>query len=126
MKMTYVDGFVIVLPKKNLKAYKKMATIGKKVWMKHGALQYLECIGDDLNPNMGGAKSLTFPKLTKLKPTETVVFSFIIYKSKAHRNKVNANVMKDPVMNDPTNGGNPMPFEMNKMSYGGFKVIVEA
>ncbi len=124
--MTYVDGFVIVLPKKNLKAYKKMATMGKKIWMKHGALQYLECIGDDLNPNMGGAESLTFPKLTKLKSTETVVFSFILFKSKAHRNKVNAKVMKDPVMNDPTNGGNPMPFEMNKMSYGGFKVIVEA
>ena len=87
MAKRYVDGYVLVVPKKNLKFYKKMASEGGKIWMKYGALQYVECVGEDLN----SAKKwgfLPFPKMTKAKPTETVVFSFIAYKSKAHRDKV--------------------------------------
>ena len=124
--MTYVDGFVLLVPKKKLKAYKKMAQIGGNLWKKHGALKYFECAGDDLNPNMGGMKLSTFPKMAKSKPGETVVFSFIVFKSKAHRNKVNAKVMKDPTMCDPQWKDTPMPFDMKRMAYGGFKVIVEA
>lgn len=117
--MSYVDGFVIVMPKKNIKAYTKMARGGGKAWMKHGALQYFECVGDDLDiPGM----PLTFPKMLKLKPTETAVFSFIIYKSRAHRDKVNKKVMTDPSMQMPPEG---MPFDMKKMAMGGFKVLVE-
>lgn len=122
MVKRYVDGFVIAMKKKNLPAYKKMATLGGNVWMKHGALEYFECIGDDLETaNTCGA--LSFPKMTKAKPDETVIFSFIIYKSKAHRDKVNALVMKDPKMN-PEQWKNNMPFEMKKMAMGGFESIV--
>lgn len=119
--MTYVDGFVFVVSKKNIKAYKKMARRGAKIWKKHGALHYFECKGDDLHPKY---ISLTFPKLTKLKAGETVWFSFIIYKSKAHRNAVNAKVMKDPSMNDPELAKS-MPFDMKRMTMGGFKTIIE-
>lgn len=122
--LVYVDGFVLVVPKKNVPAYKKMAQLGGKIWKKHGALQYFECLGDDLSPNMGGMEILTFPKLTKLKPTETVWFSFIVYKSKAHRNAVNSKVMKDPAMNDPKNKDMKMPFDMKRMSFGGFKSVI--
>ncbi len=101
-----------------------MAQLGGKIWKKHGALQYFECLGDDLSPNMGGMEILTFPKLTKLKPTETVWFSFIVYKSKAHRNAVNSKVMKDPAMNDPKNKDMKMPFDMKRMSFGGFKSVI--
>jgi uncharacterized protein YbaA (DUF1428 family) len=122
--LTYVDGFVLVVEKKNLASYKKMAQMGSKLWKKYGALHYFECQGDDLIPNTGGdMKILDFPKLTKVKPTETVWFSFIIYKSKAHRNKVNSLVMKDPIMNDPK-WAKSMPFDPKKMAYGGFKAIV--
>ena len=123
--MSYVDGFVLMVKKKNLKAYKKMAQDGSKIWKKYGALQYFECVGDDLNPNMGGMKILTFPKLTKLKNDETVVFSFIVYKSRKHRDSVNAKMMKDPRMNDPQGKDMIMPFDIKRMAYGGFKVIVE-
>ncbi len=123
--MSYVDGFVLMVKKKNLKAYKKMAQDGSKIWKKYGALQYFECVGDDLNPNMGGMKILTFPKLTKLKNDETVVFSFIVYKSRKHRDSVNAKMMKDPMMNDPQGKDMIMPFDIKRMAYGGFKVIVE-
>ena len=116
--MSYVDGFVIPVPKKNMKAYRKMAEMGKKIWMKHGAVSYFECVGDDLNPKFG----LPFPKIVKPKPGETVVFSFIVYKSKAHRNQVNAKVMKDPSMKEPPK---EMPFDFKRMCYGGFKAIVE-
>jgi uncharacterized protein YbaA (DUF1428 family) len=88
--MKYVDGFVLVVPKKNIEDYKKMAGEGAKIWKKHGALEYFECAGDDLNPNMGEEKVLTFPEMTKLKDDETVWFSFIVYKSKEHRDEVNA------------------------------------
>lgn len=123
--MTYVDGFVLVVEKKKVAAYKKMAQFGAKIWKKYGAICYFECMGDDLEPNMGPVKMRTFPKLCKIKANETVWFSFIIYKSKAHRNAVNAKVMKDPAMNDPTNGGQPMPFDVSKMAYGGFKTIIK-
>ncbi len=122
--MKYVDGFVLVVKKNKLKEYKKMAELGGKLWKKHGALEYFECVGDDLNPK-GPMKILTFPEMAKTKKDETVVFSFIIYKSKKHRDQVNAKVMKDPSMNDPKNKNMVMPFDMKKMAYGGFKAIVE-
>jgi len=124
-KSKYVDGFVLVVPKKNFKLYKQMAVWGKKLWMKHGALEYKECVGDDLKVKpMGNMMPLSFLKLTKAKPTETVWFSFITYKSKKHRDEVNAKVMKDPLMNDPKWKNVPMPFDMKKMAHGGFKVEV--
>ena len=119
--MRYVDGFVLPVPKKNLAAYGRMAQKAGKVWREHGALDYKECAGDDLK-----VKGLvSFPKMARLKPGETVVFAYIVYKSKAHRNQVNAKVMKDPrlaKMMDPKS----MPFDAKRMAYGGFKVIVDA
>ncbi len=92
--MPYVDGFVLPVPKKKLNAYAKMAEIGGKIWKEHGALEYRECAGDDLEVKWG----VSFKKMIKLKPSETVVFSLIVYKSRAHRDNVNAKVMKDPRM----------------------------
>lgn len=123
--MTYVDGFVIPIQKKNIGAYRKMAEMGGKLWKKHGALQYFECVGDDLNPKMGKMKIRTFPKMAKMKSNETVIFSFIVYKSKAHRNMVNTKVMKDPLMKEENWKDMPMPFDMKKMAYGGFKTLVK-
>ncbi|MBI4708609.1 MAG: DUF1428 domain-containing protein [Candidatus Portnoybacteria bacterium] len=118
----YVDGFVLVVPKKNLSAYRKMAQDGGKAWRKYGALDYKECVGDDLYPKWG----LPFPKMLKLKPSETVIFSYIVYKSRSHRDQVNAKVMKDPMMNDPKYKDKPMPFDEKRMAYGGFKILVDA
>lgn len=120
----YVDGFVITIPKKNLDAYKKMAKEAGKVWMKHGAVGYYECIGDDLDSvkEMGG---LPFPVMTQKKPNEVVVFSFIIYKSKSQRDKINKKIMQDPAMNEMCPDGKKMPFEMKKMAYGGFEAFVQ-
>lgn len=117
--MSYVDGFVIPLPKKNIAAYKALSRKAGKIWMEYGALQYWECIGDDLNAKMFKA---TFPKLVKLKPGETVVFSWIAYKSRAHRDRVNKKVMTDPRL---ASMGTDMPFDVKRMSYGGFKTLVE-
>ena len=117
--MSYVDGFLLPVPKKNLKRYRKMAAFGKKLWMKYGAVAYMECVGDDLFPGFG----LPFPKVVKPKPGETVVFSFIVYKSKAHRKQVNTKVMKDPAMETFMK---VMPFDVKRMCAGGFKAIVEA
>jgi len=117
--MKYVDGFVMVVPKKNVTAYKRVAKNAGKVWMKHGALQYMECAGDDLNHK---GFPLTFPKLQKLKKNEVPFFSFIIYKSRAHRDAVNKKVMADP---DIHKGPKKMPFDFKRMAYGGFKVVVE-
>ncbi|MFA6214044.1 MAG: DUF1428 domain-containing protein [Candidatus Micrarchaeia archaeon] len=122
--MVYVDGFVLPVPKKNMKAYAKMARGGAKIWKKHGALHYYECMGDDLQPDMGGMKCATFPSLARAKPGETVFFSFIIYRSRAHRDSVNAKVMKDPAMNDPKNKSMKMPFDVKRMAYGGFRAVV--
>lgn len=117
--MAYVDGFLIPVPKKNLKAYIKMARWGEKLWMKHGALDYKECVGDDLKPKWG----VPFPRLVKVKPGETVVFSYIVYKSRAHRDRVVAKVMKEMEgMGTPPE----MPFDPKRMAYGGFKVSVGA
>ncbi len=117
----YVDGYVLVVPKKNLKAYQKMAKMGGKVWRKYGALEYFECMGDDLNPKWTGIK---FPKMVKAKSSEVVFFSFIVYKSRADRDRINAKVMTDPLMNDPKY--KDMPFDMKRMAFGGFKALVEA
>jgi uncharacterized protein YbaA (DUF1428 family) len=117
--MSYVDGFVIPIPKKNLKAYARMAKMGAEMWMRHGALDYKECAGDDLQSKGG----MPFPRLLKLKPGETVLFSFIVFKSRAHRDRVNAKVMKEmEKMGDTME----MPFDMKRMVYGGFKGLVEA
>ena len=117
--MRYVDGFVLPVPKKNLKAYLKMARLGRKVWMEHGALEYRECLGDDLD-----IQGMTpFSARIKLKPGETIAFSWIGYKSRAHRDRVNAKVMKDPRMN--MSDLKSMPFDVKRMLMGGFKVVVE-
>jgi uncharacterized protein YbaA (DUF1428 family) len=116
----YVDGFVIPIKKKNLKAYKKMAADGCKIWMEHGALDYYETIGDMLNLPYGR----TFPKMCKLKSDETVIFSWIVYKSKADRKKILKKVDNDPRMKKYMNS--QMPFEMKRFCCGGFKVLVQA
>jgi uncharacterized protein YbaA (DUF1428 family) len=117
----YVDGFVLPVPKKNLKAYFQMAKKAGKIWREHGALEYRECAGDDLTVKFG----VPFPRLAKAKSEETVVFSWIVYKSKTHRDRVNAKVMKDSRMNGLCDEKS-MPFDMKRMAYGGFKVVVEA
>lgn len=114
----YVDGFLIAIPKKNMARYKKDATMGRKMWLKHGALDYRECVADDLNVSFGK----TFSKLLKLKKDETAIFAWITYKSKAHRNRVNAKVMS---LMPPPSSPNDMPFKMNRMSYGGFTTLVK-
>jgi uncharacterized protein YbaA (DUF1428 family) len=116
--MSYVDGFVVPVPTKNLADYKKMASLGRKLWMKHGALHYFECVGNDLDVGYG----LPFPKGIRARAGETIVFSFIIFKSKAHRDAVNKKVMSDPAM---ATTPKKMPFDMKRMMYGGFKTIVE-
>jgi len=117
--MTYVDGFVIPTPKSKRAAYKKMATWGKELWMKHGALQYFECEADDLNVMAGCGD---FKKMVKLKPGETLWFSFIVYKNKAHRNAVNKKVMAEMTQHKMPK---VMPFDMKRMAHGGFKTIVQ-
>lgn len=116
--MPYVDGFVLPVPKKNLDAYRKLARKAGKVWKAHGALEYIECVEDDVK----SGKWTSFPQAVKLKPDEVVVFSWIIYKSRAHRDKVNAKVMADPVFAkmDPKQ----MPFDGKRMIMGGFKPFV--
>ncbi len=117
--MKYVDGYVLPVPKKSLKAYIRMARMGEKMWRKHGALDYKECVGDDLKTKRG----TPFPRMMKLKRGETVVFSYIVFKSRAHRDRVNAKVMKEmEKMFEPKD----MPFDVKRMVYGGFKVLVDA
>ena len=118
--MNYVDGFVLPVPKKNLAAYRRMSKQAGKIWREHGALEYRECAGDDLAIKMG----VPFPKLAKVKPGETVVFAWIVYKSRAHRDRVNKKVMSDPRL--ASVGPKEMPFDVKRMGYGGFKVFVEA
>lgn len=117
----YIDGYVLPISKKNLAAYRRMATKAGKIWRKYGALDYKECVGDDLNTKWG----VPFAKTAKLKPGETVVFSYIVFKSRAHRDRVNAKVMKDPLMNEEMYKDKRMPFDMKRMTYGGFKTIVD-
>ena len=118
--MRYVDGFVLPVPKKNMKAYLDMARKAGKVWMDHGALAYNESVGDDLNVKFG----LSFRKTIKVKRGETVVFSWIVYKSRAHRDAVNSKVMKDPRLQAMMQNMK-MPFDCTRMNYGGFKIMVE-
>ncbi len=116
----YVDGFVLPVPKKNAEAYRKMARKAGKVWREHGALEYVESVADDVKKG----KSTSFPQSVKLKSNETVVFAYIVYKSRAHRDHVLKKVMSDPritKMCDPNN----MPFDGKRMFWGGFKSIVE-
>ena len=119
--MSYVDGFVVPVPRKNLAAYRRMAQTAGKIWREHGALEFREWIADDVKPG----KWTSFPQSVKLKDDETVVFSWIVYKSRAHRDRVNAKVMKDARlahMMDPKT----LPFDGKRMIFGGFKVLVEA
>ncbi|MDP3741353.1 MAG: DUF1428 domain-containing protein [bacterium] len=120
----YVDGFVLVVPKKKVAEYSKMAQAAGKMWKKYGALDYKECMLDDAKPKY---VTFIFPKMAKAKPNETVWFSYIEYKSKKHRDEVNAKVMKDPSMkSDDPNHMEKMPFDMKRMAYGGFKVVVNS
>lgn len=119
--MSYVDGFVVVVPKKNVKRYIAIAKKCSKIFKEHGAVEFRECVGEDLGAQMG----VPFPKLTKARAGETVFFSFITYKSRAQRDRVNAKIMKDPRMLaicDPAD----MPFDVARMAYGGFEVVVSA
>ena len=117
--MRYVDGFVVPVPKKKLAAYRRMAQKAGKVWREHGALEFRECVADDVK----WGKRTSFPRSVKLKPGETVFFSYIVFKSRKDRDRVNAKVMKDPRLN-AMGGIEDMPFDAKRMIYGGFKVLV--
>jgi uncharacterized protein YbaA (DUF1428 family) len=119
--MPYVDGFIVPVPKKNLKAYRAMARKAGKVWREHGALDYRECVAEDVKVG----KLTSFPRSVKMKPNETVVFSWITYKSRKHRDSVNAKVMKDPRLASMMNP-KAMPFDAKRMIYGGFDGFVTA
>jgi uncharacterized protein YbaA (DUF1428 family) len=118
--MAYVDGFVVPVQKKKLNEYRKLARVAGKVWREHGALQYMECAADDVKRG----KVTSFPRSVKLKPSETVFFSFIVYKSRADRDRVNAKVMADPRLADMMDPKG-MPFDAARMFWGGFKGVVE-
>ncbi len=118
--MTYVDGFLLVVPKKKLDAYKKLARMAGKIWKEYGALEYRECAADDMHSPCGPP----FPKVAKAKPGETVMFSWIVYKNRAQRDRVNKQIMKDPRISEMCSATG-MPFDMKRMSMGGFKVLVE-
>ncbi len=117
--MAYVDGFLIPVPRSKLAEYRRIARKAGKIWREHGALEYRECAGDDLNVKGMGS----FPKTLDCKRGETVVFSWIVYRSKAHRDRVNAKVMKDPRL--AAMGPDSVPFDVQRMLYGGFEVIVD-
>jgi len=119
--MRYVDGYVLPVPKKNVQAYRRIAQKAGRIWREHGALEFRECVGDDLNVKMG----MPFQRMIKLKRGETVFFSWIVFKSRAHRDGVNAKVMKDPRLAKMMDQKS-MPFDVKRMSYGGFKVLVDA
>jgi uncharacterized protein YbaA (DUF1428 family) len=118
--MAYVDGFVVPVPKKNLPAYRRMSQKGGKVWREHGALEFKECVADDVKVG----KLTSFPRGVKLKSGETVIFSWIVFKSRAHRDRVNAKVMKDPRLAEMMNT-KALPFDGKRMIYGGFKVLLD-
>jgi uncharacterized protein YbaA (DUF1428 family) len=119
--MAYVDGFIVPVPKKNVEAYRRLARKAGKVWRDHGALDFKECVADDVKKG----KWTSFPRSVKMKPNETVMFSYIVYKSRAHRDKVNAKVMKDKRLASMMDMKS-MPFDGKRMIWGGFKVIVDA
>ena len=119
--MHYFDGFVVPVPKKKLDAYRRMAKTASKVWRDHGALEYVECVADDVKPG----KVTSFPQSVKLKPGETVIFAYVVYKSRAQRDRVMAKVMKDPRLADMMDP-KKMPFDAKRMFWGGFKGLIEA
>ena len=119
--MNYVDGFILPVPKKKFDAYRLLAKKMAKIWREYGALEYIECIADDVKPG----KLTSFPQSVKLKAGETVVFSYIVYKSRAHRDRVNGKVMKDPRVAGMMDM-KAMPFDARRMIWGGFKVMVKA
>jgi uncharacterized protein YbaA (DUF1428 family) len=119
--MAYVDGFLLPVPKRNIAAYRRIAQRAGKIWREHGAVEYRECVGDDLRNKWGAA----FPKVSRAKSGETVFFSYIVYKSRAHRDSVNKKVMKDPRIGKMMEGKKP-PFDIKRMAYGGFRVLVDA
>lgn len=122
----YVDGFVLIVPADKADDYKKQATMGRDLWMKHGALEYFECRGDDLaQQEMGGYKSRAFGEMAGAKEGEEVWFSFIVFKSKEHRDEVNAKVIEEMTKSAEQNTDMPMILAMNRMAYGGFAVEVE-
>ncbi len=117
----YIDGFVIPIPTKNLPAYRRMAVKAAKIWKEYGALDYWECVGDDLDvKGMSG-----FPRMAKMKPGETVVFAWIVYRSRKQRDQINAKIMADPRIQKMCDPKNP-PFDFKRMAYGGFKALVHA
>lgn len=118
--MAYVDGFILPLPKSNIEAYREMSTKAGRIWREHGALQFRECIGDDVKPGM----VTSFPQSVNLKDDEIVVFSWIVYESRAHRDDVNDKVMQDPRMAEMMQP-EAMPFDGARMAYGGFEVLVD-
>jgi uncharacterized protein YbaA (DUF1428 family) len=118
--MAYVDGFIVPVPKKKLAAYRNLARKAGKIWREHGALDFKECVADDVKKG----KWTSFPRSVKLKPSETVVFAYIVYKSRAHRDQVNGKVMKDKRFTGMDM--KDMPFDGKRMIYGGFKVLVDA
>jgi uncharacterized protein YbaA (DUF1428 family) len=115
----YVDGFVVPVPKRKLAAYRKLAKVGKKVWMEHGALEYVECVADDVKKG----KLTSFPRSVKMKGGETVFFSWIVYRSRTDRNRILKKVMKDPRLKMDTKD---WPFDGKRMIYGGFKPMVSS
>ena len=117
--MPYVDGYVLPVPKKKLQAYRRMAQKAGKIWREHGALEFRECVADDVKPG----KLTSFPQSVKLKPGETVMFSWIVFNSRAQRDRVNAKVMKDPRLTGMMNPKD-LPFDAKRMFWGGFKVLV--
>ena len=118
--MRYVDGFVVPVPKKNLAAYRRMARKAGSIWREHGALEFTECVADDVKPG----KRTSFPQAVKLKPDEVVVFSWIVYASRAQRDRVNKKVMADPRLAAMMNP-KALPFDGKRMFWGGFKTMVE-
>jgi uncharacterized protein YbaA (DUF1428 family) len=120
--MQYVDGFIIPVPKKKLDAYRRLARLAGKVWREHGALEIRECVADDVKVG----KRTSFPRSVKLKPGETVVFSWIVYKSRKDRDRINAEVMKDPRMEKMMKNLKDAPFDAKRMIFGGFEVLVAA
>lgn len=122
-----MDGFVFPVPKRKVAAYKKMAEWGKRTWMKHGALAYYECMGDDLAVKaQGGMKPRSFKDVAKAKPNDTVWFSFIVYRDKKHRDAVNKKVMAEMNKEADKWENMEMPMDGNKMSFGGFKAVITA
>ncbi len=116
----YVDGFVVPVPENNLKICRRIAQKERKIWHEHGALEFIECVADDVKPG----KLTSFPQSVKLKPGEIIAFSWIVFKSRAHRDRVDEKIMKDPCMAEMMNP-KAMPFDGKRMIYGGFKTIVE-